>query len=248
MIQQNKRKTMEEASKNLTEQSYQYIKQQMEQNVLEPGTRLVNRKLAAELGVSAIPVREAICRLASEGLVEHIQGSGAFVREINREDLDELYVLRDLLESFAAGEAALYISQSQLDDLQFIIDEMREITVNLKKRKAKHATPTQFHHWVDYETEFHGILIEASRNRLLKKVIQEQRAITDVFYALRQLKHKIITPQSAEETCAGKERILEALRKRDVNLSRQIMSEQIQAGRRDVLAFMRKQEREKNAT
>ena len=218
---------MEETSKNLTEHSYQYIKQQMEQNVLAPGARLVNRKLAAELGVSAIPVREAICRLASEGLVEHIQGSGAFVREIGREDLDELYVLRDLLESFAAGEA--------------------EITASIIERKAKHTTPTQFERWVDCETEFHEILIEASRNRLLKKVIQDQRAITDVFYALRQLKHKIITPQSAEETCAGKEQILDALKKRDADLSRQIMSEQIQAGRRDVLIFMRKQERGKNA-
>ncbi|MFH1304082.1 MAG: GntR family transcriptional regulator [Planctomycetota bacterium] len=238
---------MQEASKNLTEHSYQYIKQQMEQNVLAPGARLVNRKLAAELGVSAIPVREAICRLASEGLVEHIQGSGAFVREISREDLDELYVLRDLLESFAAGEAALYITPSQLEDLQFIIDELREITASIIERKAKHATPSQFDRWVDCETEFHEILIEASRNRLLKKVIQDQRAITDVFYALRQLKHKIITPQSAEETCAGKEQILDALKKRDADLSRQIMSEQIQAGRRDVLAFMRKQERGKNA-
>ncbi|QDT90317.1 GntR family transcriptional regulator [Gimesia algae] len=239
---------MEDTSKNLTEYSYQYIKQQMEQNVLSPGARLVNRKLAAELGVSAIPVREAICRLASEGFVEHIQGSGAFVREIGREDLDELYVLRDLLESFAAGEAALYITPQQLDDLQFIIDELREITVAITERKAKHTTPTQFNRWVDCETEFHEILIEASRNRLLKKVIQEQRAITDVFYALRQLKHKIITPQSAEETCAGKEQILAAFRNRDADLARQIMSEQIQAGRRDVLAFMRKQERGRNAT
>jgi len=239
---------MEETSKNLTEYSYQYIKQQMEENVLPPGSRLVNRRLAEELGVSAIPVREAICRLASEGLVEHIQGSGAFVREISRDDLDELYVLRDLLESFAAGEAAQFITQSQLEDLQFIIDEMREITANLKERQAKHTTPAQFNRWVDCETEFHEILIEASRNRLLKKVIQEQRAITDVFYALRQLKHKIITPQSAEETCAGKEQLLEALSKRDTSLAREIMSEQIQAGRRDVLNFMRKQEREKNAT
>lgn len=239
---------MEETSKNLTEYSYQYIKQQMEENVLPPGSRLVNRRLAEELGVSAIPVREAICRLASEGLVEHIQGSGAFVREISRDDLDELYVLRDLLESFAAGEAAQFITQSQLEDLQFIIDEMREITANLKERQAKHTTPAQFNRWVDCETEFHEILIEASRNRLLKKVIQEQRAITDVFYALRQLKHKIITPQSAEETCAGKEQLLEALSKRDTSLAREIMSVQIQAGRRDVLNFMRKQEREKNAT
>lgn len=239
---------MEDTSKNLTEYSYQYIKQQMEENVLPTGSRLVNRKLAEELGVSAIPVREAICRLASEGFVEHIQGAGAFVREISRDDLDELYVLRDLLESFAAGEAAQFITQSQLEDLQFIIDEMREITTNLKERQAKHTTPAQFNRWVDCETEFHEILIEASRNRLLKKVIQEQRAITDVFYALRQLKHKIITPQSAEETCAGKEQLLEALSKRDNNLARQIMSVQIQAGRRDVLNFMRKQERGENAT
>jgi len=239
---------MEEVSKNLTECSYQYIKQQMEQNILPPGSRLVNRKLAAEIGVSAIPIREAICRLASEGFVEHIQGSGAFVRQISREDLDEFYVLRDLLESFAVSEAALYITRQQLEELQFIIDDHREITAAMLERNAKHTTPTQFNRWVDCETEFHEILVEASRNRLLKKVIQENRAITAVFYALRQLKHKIITPESAEETCAGKEQLLDALKKRDADRSRKIMSEQIQAGRRDVLSFMRKQERERNAT
>ena len=67
----------------LAEKSYDYIREKLSRGELPPGKRLVNRTLADEIGVSVIPVREAIHRLATEGLVEHVPGSGAFVRKTN---------------------------------------------------------------------------------------------------------------------------------------------------------------------
>ena len=93
----------------LAEKSYDYIRKRLAGGDLPPGKRLVNRVLADEIGVSVIPVREAIHRLASEGLVEHVPGSGSFVRKTDLHDLDNLYVLRDALESCAAGEAARFL-------------------------------------------------------------------------------------------------------------------------------------------
>jgi DNA-binding GntR family transcriptional regulator len=90
----------------LAEKSYDYIRKKLAGGDLPLGQRLVNRVLADEIGGSVIPVREAIHRLASEGLVEHVPGSGAFVRKTDPHDLDNLYVLRDALESCAAGVAA----------------------------------------------------------------------------------------------------------------------------------------------
>ena len=75
-----------------------------------PGKPLVNRTLADEIGVSVMPVREAINRLTSEGLVEHVPGAGAFVRKVDREQLNHLHVLRDALEGCAAGEATRNIT------------------------------------------------------------------------------------------------------------------------------------------
>ena len=91
---------------SLAEQAYKHIRGKLSNGTFVPGEQLVNRVLATEIGVSVIPVREAINRLATEGLVEHVPGSGAFVRQADGQQLHDLYVLRDALESCAAGEAA----------------------------------------------------------------------------------------------------------------------------------------------
>jgi len=80
---------------NLADKSYAYIRKQLFSGVFQPGSRLVNRTLAGEIGVSVIPVREALNRLASEGLVDQIAGEGVFVRVVDCDELDQMYVLRD---------------------------------------------------------------------------------------------------------------------------------------------------------
>jgi len=233
---------MYEVTQNLADRAYRYIKQEMQQGSLIPGSQLVNRKLAAEIGVSVIPVREAIHRLVSEGLVEHVPGAGAFVRIPNREDLEELYMLRDALESCAAAEASRYITPHQLDDLNAMLDEFDEIRDLIRERSDGHATPAQFNRWLDLEEAFHETVIDASRNRLIAKVIREHRAVTTVFESQRN-NSKILTVDLAEKTCNSKKELLQALRDGNGTLAREVMSAQIQRGCRDVLAFLRQERR-----
>ncbi|QDT89612.1 GntR family transcriptional regulator [Gimesia algae] len=233
---------MYEVSKNLGDRAYQFLKQELQEGKLLPGTQLVNRKLAAEIGVSVIPVREAIHRLVSEGLVEHVPGAGAFVRNPNREDLEELYMLRDALESCAAAEASRYITPHQLDDLNTMLDAFYAIRDLIRERSAGHATPAQFHRWLDLEEAFHETVIEASRNRLIAKVIREHRAVSTVFESQRN-SSKILTVDLAEKTCDSKKELLQALRDGNGPLAREVMSAQIQRGCRDVLAFLRQERR-----
>ncbi len=233
---------MYEATEKLADRAYRYIRQELQEGNLTPGTQLVNRKLAERIGVSVIPVREAIHRLVSEGLVEHVPGAGAFVRNPNREDLEELYVLRDALESCAAAEAARYITPHQLDDLEALMVEFHEIRALVEQRNEGYATPAQFHRWLDCEAVFHQIVIEASRNRLIAKVIREHSAVTLVFESQRN-SSRLLTVELAERTCSDKEKLLAALRAGDGPLAREVMSAQIQRGCRDVLAFLRQQER-----
>lgn len=225
--------------KTLAEQSYDYIRRKLSSGVLAPGTRLVNRTLAGEIGVSVIPVREAIHRLASEGLIEHVPGSGAFVRKTSSQDLDDLYVLRDALESCAAGEAARFITEHQLDELESILGEARKIAEQLKQQSRKHATKRQMNTWLDTEHRFHELLMEAARNSLLAKVTGEHRAIGQIFDAQRE-NPQLLTRDIASMTCDGKTELLEALRNRDHQVARQLMSEHIQRGRRQVLSHFRR--------
>lgn len=233
---------MYEVTENLADRAYRFIKQEMQDGTLVPGVQLVNRKLAVKIGVSVIPVREAIHRLVSEGLVEHVPGAGAFVRNPNREDLEELYVLRDALESCAAAEAARYITPHQLDDLDALVEEFDEIRELVRNRNDGHATEAQFNRWLDCEEDFHEIVIDASRNRLIAKVIREHRAVTTVFESQRN-SCKLLTLELANKTCDSKRQLVAALHSGDGPLARELMSAQIQRGCCDVLAFLRQQER-----
>lgn len=227
---------------SLSDKSYDYIRRKVSSGDLEPGSRLVNRTLALEIGVSVIPVREAINRLASEGLVEQVAGAGAFVRKPNRGDLDNLYVLRDSLESCAAAEAARYITEDQLEELEYVLDRARETSTQIRQQAKGHSTKGQLNRWLDGEQQFHEFLVEASRNPILAKVIDENRAISIVFEAQRN-DPRMLTADVAEETCAAKSALLHALRERDPDEARRLMSEQIQRGHKMVIAYLNRQKR-----
>lgn len=226
-------------TQTLAERSYDYIRERLSKGDLPPGKRLVNRTLAEEIGVSVIPVREAIHRLASEGLIEHVPGSGAFVRKSDPQDLDNLYVLRDALESCAAGEAARYITEFQLEELELVLGEAREIAQQIEGQSNQHATKRQINAWLDSEQQFHELLIEAARNPLLARVTQEHRAIAQIFDAQRN-NPELLTSDVASMTCAGKQGLLEALKQRDHQSAKALMSEQIQRGRKQVLSYLRR--------
>jgi len=225
----------------LGEKAYQHIRSKLTRGELPPRQQLVTRTLAKEIGVSSVPVREAIYRLASEGLVEHVPGAGAFVREQDRRDLEELYVLRDAIESCAAGEAAKYATEEELDELEAIVAGWREIADVISEHPKGCATKAQQRRWLDNDERFHEILMEASRNRLLVKVVRDHRAISTVF-SVQRGNPSMLTRQVAQQTCQSHRSLLCALRNRDSTLSRKLMSEQIQQGRRAGLAhFSRNQ-------
>jgi DNA-binding GntR family transcriptional regulator len=223
---------------SLVEKSYRHIRQKLACGELAPGTRLVNRTLAAEIGVSVIPVREALHRLASAGLVDQVPGAGAFVRKVDPQELDDLYVLRDAIESCAAGEAAKHATREQLQALSDVVSEVEQIAAEVAKRSNKQATKTQFHRWLDLEGQFHDLIFEASRNRLLARVAGEHRAVSRIFEAQRD-SHELLTAELALTTCEGKRELVEALQQGDAEQAKQSMSQQIQRGRSRVLQFLR---------
>jgi DNA-binding GntR family transcriptional regulator len=230
--------------RSLAEKSYQHIHAKLSRGELRPGMRLVNRSLANEIGVSVIPVREAIHRLASEGLIDYVPGSGAFVRRLGWRDLDELYVLRDALESCAAEEAARHITPALLEQLEAIVARMERIKDAICRRAAQLSTLDLLNEWLDEEERFHELLMDASHNSLLGRVIREHRAVSQVFDAQRH-DPTILTAAIAQRTCKARRELLAALRSGDAATARRLMSEQIQLGRRTVYEHFQRQGRER---
>jgi DNA-binding GntR family transcriptional regulator len=124
----------------------------------EPGSRLVETRIAQELGISQAPVREALRDLEQLGLVVHEPFRGCRVREISVADLLEAFPVRAALEGLAARLAAAEISDDQLDALAGLIERMRE---------AERAGDELAESTADYE--FHATIVEAASNDVLTR-------------------------------------------------------------------------------
>src|SRR5436309_1115398 len=109
-----------------------------------PGTRLVETRIAEELGVSQAPVREALRDLEQLSCVVHQPFRGCTVRELSLAELLEAYPVRAALEGLAASLAATRISDEQLDQLTQLIESMRAAT-RVQDLPAESAADAAFH-------------------------------------------------------------------------------------------------------
>ncbi len=123
---------------------------------LKPGERIVEVDLARRMGISRGPLREAIQRLREEGLVECVDGRGAFVKELSLSDIEELYQVRAVLEGLAARLATERLSAAEREQLRGQVPEMWEAA-----RKGDVAALARLNR------QFHGHLLQASGNSYL---------------------------------------------------------------------------------
>ena len=140
---------------------------------LKPGERLVEDRLSAELGVSRVPVREALRGLSAEGLVTLLPRRGATVVEVTPEDVAELVEVRALLEGLNARLAA------QRHDPEIVA--LLEETLAHGNEAARTGTAEEL---ARLNAEFHERLAEASRNSVLSDVMRGLRERTSIAFAI----------------------------------------------------------------
>lgn len=126
---------------------------------LRPGSRVIETRIARQLGTSQAPVREALRDLATLGLVEMHPYRGARVREPEAGELVEAMELRGELEALAARSAVRRIDGAGIDRMRGLLDEMRASAA----RGDAHAQALQ-------NSEFHDCVITASGNRTLQRL------------------------------------------------------------------------------
>ena len=179
------------------------------QGRLRPGERLVQDELAAELGVSRQPVREALRRLESEGLIVQLPQRGFVVREYGEEDIRENYHLRQLLESEAARLAAERIRPDELEELG---------AVNRALAEAVEAGDSAS--MVELNAQFHRLVHESARMPQLVRLIQQLWAGRTVFTPL-------FVPGRARRSVAEHDELLRALADRNPRRAAAAMREHI---------------------
>jgi len=189
------------------EKAYDILLGQIQRGELASGAFLVETELARALGVSRTPVREAIRRLAADGLV-HTEGHRrAVVREFSEDQVQELYELRARLESYAAARAATRLDSRELATLRALATEMEHcVEVGDDAATARFA---------DLNDRFHqGILDGARAGHLtaaLRPVLQIQLLL------LQRYRHTI--HEHLERSCWHHRELLRAFELRDAELA-----------------------------
>ena len=112
------------AGANISDRVADELREAIQSGALEPGERLVERKLAERLGVSHIPVREALAKLAEEGIVERTPRRGARVAALSDDELTEISSLRIVLEQFVVARAQERWTPQAEKKLHSIVDSM----------------------------------------------------------------------------------------------------------------------------
>ena len=160
---------------------------------LQPGVLLNTLSLSSRLGVSRTPIREALNRLVSVGLVENIPHRGSFVRKLSVEEVLEVYYIRAALAGVCARLATKRITETQKKQLIELCDAM-------EKPDEDHKTMLQ------QNFQFHNIIFQAAHSPRVESLALQYYHQSEQFRAL-----SLELPGRFEEACREHRRILQAI-------------------------------------
>jgi DNA-binding GntR family transcriptional regulator len=138
-----------------------------------PGSQLREAHLAADLGISRAPIREAFTRLEEEGLIERVAFRGAFVSQVSPKTIEEIAVLRYLVEPYAAERSAANLGDQMLPKVLERVQALR-----------KAADLGDMAGSIDAHLEFHGFFYDHSGNALLAQQWQDWETRLRLFLAV----------------------------------------------------------------
>ncbi|MCM3569300.1 GntR family transcriptional regulator [Neobacillus mesonae] len=207
--------------------AYNYIKEAIIHGKFEPGMRLAEETLAKELNLSRTPIREAIKQLEAEGLVVPLK-RGVGVRNFTKEDIKEIYDLRSLLESYAAGQAAINRTEEDLIELQ---------TANELYDKVIHDNSlrdlTSIQAIVHTNSRFHEAIVSSAKNKHLYFHISKVVVVPMVFRSFYWY-----TDFQLQQSLEVHKIIFEAIKNKEPERARIAMHEHIFQGRDNVLKHL----------
>jgi DNA-binding GntR family transcriptional regulator len=159
-------KARPEAAARPADRTYAWIRDRIFAGKFAPGTHLKETDLASRLGVSRSPVRDALRRLAGEGLVAMERDRGTYVNEFSREEIDEIFHLRAALEGYSAALAAHRMESGVIEQLEALADKMEA----LERRKRGNGGDA-FARFALLNNEFHLAILAAAKSPRLETLL-----------------------------------------------------------------------------
>ncbi len=183
-----------------SKQAYEIIRDRILNGDMPGGTKIVEEKLATDLGFSRTPIREALRQLNYEGLIVNKK-----VVKPTEKDLRNLFQVRSLLEGFSAKAAATYLPKEELSELANCIAIGREGTVE---------------EIMTANERFHEIIVQASGNALMIDTINRMKSIIHLF-------RKTVVLYNRPRLIDEHEEIYEAIKQRDGETAKTLMEDHL---------------------
>lgn len=196
--------------KNLGQEIAQYMKKAILDGKWNPGDRLIETKLARELGTSQTPVREAINQLASEGVIVSLPNRGAVIRDLDAIDIFEIYSIRAVIEGLAIRLATSRATPADISEIESFYNEM--------KRKINDDDVKSLSHDAEQIHEFIYKLANHSELSAMHQTISFKVALANRILSFNYTKQEEFDQHRA---------IIEALKKGDPDYSEKVMREHI---------------------
>lgn len=200
------------SSRALYEQVAERLREQIFARQLEAGSWIDEQKLAAEYGISRTPLREALKVLAAEGLVTMKLRRGAYVTEMSRDDVAQVYHLLALLESDAAGVVAAQATAPQRAELVALHERLER---QAHRRDAFFASNEQFH----------MALLKMAGNRWAEQVVTDLRKVMKL-----NRHHSLFKQGRIEESLAEHRLLMQAIAAHDAARATALMRAHFERG------------------
>ncbi|MBA7580501.1 hypothetical protein ES708_22393 [subsurface metagenome] len=198
--------------KYLRDLIFEKLQQAIFSKKFKSGERITEKEIAEELRVSRTPVREALYRLASTGLIKIIPHRGFLISRWSSKEIKDVIELRIALEVFAVKLAIQRILPNEIDELKTLIIKMEKAVKKEDMMKASHLNSL-----------FHDKIILASKNKELFEVMEP---IKNKIHHFRII--SIFTPNRLEGSLKEHKEILNALINKDDELAQKLMAQHIQ--------------------
>jgi len=183
----------------LNQKVYRVLKESIVKGFLEPGTKLLENRIAEEMQVSRTPVREAMQKLVAEGFVKTTPNQTMAVTEVSPEDVKEVLQIRGVLEGLAARIAAKKINRQEIDELGKLVAQM-----------SLHVTEENLSSYCKVDDEFHDLILNICEN---KWIIQIRDNLGSFIYRFRI--KSLSVPGRLKCSLKEHRAIMEALKKHD---------------------------------
>lgn len=209
---------------SMRERAYARIQRGIASGELKPDTPISELVLARELKMSRTPVREALGQLIAEGLLEQTPNRGTLVVQLKRQDIIDLYELREALEVYSARKAAQSPLRSMdLQRWQELSDEVLHLKGELEKSGKETLNAEQMHRFVASDLSFHNMLMRMAVNHRMLKVVNETRLLIRIF-AIQRAGYDAAT---LERIHRQHDAIVQAVGGNDAELATQLLTHHI---------------------